>query len=216
MPDRAPLEALRRDPSRPLDRRPNGAGLTGTRTSPGPSGDAVRLILLAALVLLASGLTAAPAHAHALLRASNPAEGSSVETPPTEVLLAFTEAPDPSLTVVTVIDAAGFGGHPVRIGASEVFGDASLISVETRRVEIRNAVVRRAGGGAGEFLDQAVEARGGSELRIERCEFTQWQSASGSARCGQFPSPMLQSPPMTRWFYGFFFYFPRPLAEEAG
>jgi len=27
---------------------------------------------------------------------------------------------------------------------------------------------------------------------------------------------MLQSGPMTRWFYGFFFYFPRPLAEEIG
>jgi len=27
---------------------------------------------------------------------------------------------------------------------------------------------------------------------------------------------MLQSRQMTRWFYGFFFYFPRPLAEEIG
>jgi len=27
---------------------------------------------------------------------------------------------------------------------------------------------------------------------------------------------MLQSGPMTRWFHGYFFYFPRPLAEEIG
>jgi len=27
---------------------------------------------------------------------------------------------------------------------------------------------------------------------------------------------MLQSLSMTRWFYGFFFRFPRPLAEEIG
>jgi len=27
---------------------------------------------------------------------------------------------------------------------------------------------------------------------------------------------MLQSLPMIRWFHGFFFFFPRPLAEEIG
>ena len=35
-------------------------------------------------------------------------------------------------------------------------------------------------------------------------------------KSGQFWSPMLQSGAMTRWYFGFFFHFPRPLAEENG
>lgn len=55
------------------------------------------------------------AGAHALLAASVPADGASVEQPPTEVLLTFTEVPDPRLAVVRVLDAAGTrveGGKP--------------------------------------------------------------------------------------------------------
>lgn len=47
------------------------------------------------------------ASAHALLAASVPADGASVERPPTEVLLTFTEEPDPRLAIVRVLDAAG-------------------------------------------------------------------------------------------------------------
>lgn len=48
-----------------------------------------------------------PVGAHALLAASSPADGSSVERAPSEVLLTFTEAPDPGLTAIRVLDATG-------------------------------------------------------------------------------------------------------------
>lgn len=66
-----------------------------------------RLVL--ALPLLGGWATWAslPAGAHALLAASTPADGETLERPPTEVRLTFTEAPDPSLAVVRVLDAAG-------------------------------------------------------------------------------------------------------------
>jgi len=47
------------------------------------------------------------AGAHALLAGSVPADGASVEQPPTEVVLTFTEVPDPRLAIVRVLDAAG-------------------------------------------------------------------------------------------------------------
>lgn len=48
-----------------------------------------------------------PAHGHAILTASDPADGASVEQPPTEALLTFNEAPDPALSVVHVLDGSG-------------------------------------------------------------------------------------------------------------
>src|SRR5439155_19576474 len=48
-----------------------------------------------------------PAGAHALLAESTPADGATVADPPIEVLLTFTEAPDPVLAVVHVLDASG-------------------------------------------------------------------------------------------------------------
>lgn len=48
-----------------------------------------------------------PAHAHAILTASSPADGTSVERPPDQALLTFTEALDPALSVVRVLDASG-------------------------------------------------------------------------------------------------------------
>ena len=74
--------------------------------------------LVAGVLLLAVCATWASvpeAGAHALLAASVPADGSSVEEPPTEVVLTFTEAPDPRLAVIRVLDAAGTrmeGGKP--------------------------------------------------------------------------------------------------------
>ena len=61
-------------------------------------------------LLLAAAWTASastPAQAHALLTASVPADGESVEQPPAEVLLTFTEALDSALSLVTVVDASG-------------------------------------------------------------------------------------------------------------
>lgn len=50
---------------------------------------------------------AAPAHAHAVLLTSSPADGASLDQPPTEVLLTFNEPPDSVLSVVRVLDESG-------------------------------------------------------------------------------------------------------------
>jgi copper transport protein len=74
--------------------------------------------LVAGVLLLgmcATWASAPQAGAHALLAASVPPDGASLERPPTEVLLTFTEVPDPRLAVVHVLDAAGArveGGRP--------------------------------------------------------------------------------------------------------
>lgn len=50
---------------------------------------------------------APPAAAHALLVSSRPAPGASLPRSPSRLLLSFTEAPDPVLSTVRVLDAAG-------------------------------------------------------------------------------------------------------------
>jgi copper transport protein len=60
--------------------------------------------LLAGLWLLATGPAAG---AHAALRGSDPAAGSSTGRAPRELTLRFSEAPDPALSVVHVLDTAG-------------------------------------------------------------------------------------------------------------
>jgi copper transport protein len=72
-------------------------------------------LLLAGLWLLATGPAAA---AHGNLRASDPAGGASLATPPHAVTLTFTEAPDATLSSIRVLDAGGravAGGRPVRV-----------------------------------------------------------------------------------------------------
>ena len=58
----------------------------------------------------------APAHAHALLTASAPADGASVEQPPAHALLTFTEPLDPLLSRVCLLDASG---TEVELGETE-------------------------------------------------------------------------------------------------
>lgn len=65
------------------------------------------LLAGALLVVLSTASASAPANAHGLLAASDPADGASVERAPTEVLLTFTETPDPALATVQVIDSSG-------------------------------------------------------------------------------------------------------------
>jgi copper resistance protein C len=62
-----------------------------------------RFLVLAAMLLLA----APPAFAHAMLRAADPAVGSTVKSAPKEVTLTFSESVDPSLSHVEVTDAQG-------------------------------------------------------------------------------------------------------------
>ena len=66
-----------------------------------------RRALLVALVLGAGLAFPWGAMAHALLIASDPAAGATLGTPPTTVSLTFGEAPDPRLTTIKVLDAAG-------------------------------------------------------------------------------------------------------------
>lgn len=71
-------------------------------------------------VLAASVWTSSPAQAHAMLAASQPADGETVERGPSEALLTFTEAPDPVLSMVRVL---GSSGAPVEVGAVEPVPD---------------------------------------------------------------------------------------------
>jgi copper transport protein len=61
-------------------------------------------VLLAGLWLAVAG---APAGAHGLLESSDPADGSTVDTAPRQVVLTFTERPEPRLSSVRVLDTAG-------------------------------------------------------------------------------------------------------------
>ena len=75
---------------------------------------AARLGLLCAALLAA----AAPAGAHALLQHSVPAGGAVLQHAPAEIVLTFTEIPEPSLSSVHVLDSTGrqvdrSGGEPV-------------------------------------------------------------------------------------------------------
>jgi copper transport protein len=61
------------------------------------------LVAAAILVLLAAGV----ASAHANLASSDPANGATLPTAPSQIRLTFTEPPDPTLSTITVLDAGG-------------------------------------------------------------------------------------------------------------
>jgi methionine-rich copper-binding protein CopC len=60
------------------------------------------LFLCAVLCVLS-----APAFAHAHLEKATPAQGATVETPPSELTLQFSEGLEPDFSGVTVTDASG-------------------------------------------------------------------------------------------------------------
>jgi len=67
-----------------------------------------RALLAAASLALAAAIgLAGPASAHALLASSDPAVGANLDSAPTVVTLTFTESPDPRLSSIKVLDAAG-------------------------------------------------------------------------------------------------------------
>jgi copper transport protein len=66
-----------------------------------------RAAFLAALVLLGLVMMSPSAQAHALLKSSEPADGSQLAKSPSAVLLTFTEDPDPALSIVHVLDGNG-------------------------------------------------------------------------------------------------------------
>jgi len=68
----------------------------------------LRAVLLVAVLALAwGGVIASPADAHALLERSYPAAGASLPGAPHAMLLYFTEAPEPSLSTVLLLDSSG-------------------------------------------------------------------------------------------------------------
>jgi copper transport protein len=64
-------------------------------------------LLVAVLALAGVAVLASPADAHALLERSSPAAGASLARAPRVLLMFFTEAPDPSLSTVSLLNSAG-------------------------------------------------------------------------------------------------------------
>jgi copper transport protein len=64
-----------------------------------------RLASVVSMSAIAVAGLALPASAHALLLRSTPAEGAIVDRAPSQVVLTFTEPPDPQLSAVSVLDA---------------------------------------------------------------------------------------------------------------
>jgi len=80
-------------------------------------------VLLACAATLGAGLSA---EAPSLVRFSDPPDGATLPHPPTVVIIAFTEAPDPKLSQLRVLDTAGHqvaGGH-----MSPVLGAPTTVS----------------------------------------------------------------------------------------
>ena len=95
-----------------------------------------RAVLAAVLALAGVGVLASPASAHALLKRSFPAAGASLPRAPHEVVLDFTEAPEPSLSTVALLDSSG----------RTVAGVGKLTPVPSSAEELRAALPRLADG----------------------------------------------------------------------
>jgi copper transport protein len=74
----------------------------------------------AGLLLVSTGQAAS---AHALLRRSDPASGALLQKPPPEVVITFTEPPDPKLSFIHVLNE---GGRDVEAGKTEPVPGSSL------------------------------------------------------------------------------------------
>jgi copper transport protein len=66
-----------------------------------------RMLTVAAVLWLGVLLAGSPAWAHAALRGSAPAASALLDHPPREVVLTFSERPDPSLSAIEVLDQHG-------------------------------------------------------------------------------------------------------------
>jgi copper transport protein len=126
--------------------------------------------LLVALTLAALWLvvTAAGAGAHALVRGSDPPAGASLERPPRMVLLTFTEAPDPTLSSIQVLDtsgravqagrATGVPGRPLQLRAPLGELAEGTYTVSWRAVSRVDGHVTRGAFGFGVGADAGVAA----------------------------------------------------------
>lgn len=93
----------------------------------------MRRAFIALVVALALGaLAVSTASAHALLTSGDPAPNAVLKAAPAAVTLAFTEAPDPKLSSVRVLDS---NGRPVTTGSvSSVAGHADELTVPVGRL----------------------------------------------------------------------------------
>jgi copper transport protein len=66
-----------------------------------------RTLMVSILALAGVALLAAPALAHANLLSSDPANGTTVPTAPSQVSITFSEPPDPTLSSIQVLDPTG-------------------------------------------------------------------------------------------------------------
>lgn len=96
------------------------------------------MAVVVALALTGLGAAAPPASAHALLAGSQPAAGASLATAPHRLILSFTEPPDPRLSSVELLDAAG----------AAVAGASPAQSVAGHPAELRVALTRTLPDGA--------------------------------------------------------------------
>jgi methionine-rich copper-binding protein CopC len=88
------------------------------------------LRLLGALVGFA--LSAGPASAHAFLKTAVPGVGSTVQQPPNQVAIEFTEGVEPTFSTISVQDAAG-----AEVGTGEVHlqGGNTHLAIELKRLQ---------------------------------------------------------------------------------
>jgi copper transport protein len=85
---------------------------------------AVRLVVAASLVTLAFVAMTGVASAHADLLSSDPAEGSTVQTAPTQLVLNYSEEPDPQLSQVELLNGSG---ATVDTGSPSLQGQKTLV-----------------------------------------------------------------------------------------
>jgi methionine-rich copper-binding protein CopC len=67
----------------------------------------MRHTIQAAFIVICATAAASPAFAHAHLRSATPAVDSTVQAPPTEVAITFSEGVEPKFSTIEVQDAAG-------------------------------------------------------------------------------------------------------------
>ncbi len=97
-----------------------------------------RPLLIALVILAVWPATARPALAHAVLERSDPPPNATLETPPAQIVLRFSEAVDPAFSTATVVDRGGRR----RSSPSVVSADRRSIVVRPEHLEGGVYVVR--------------------------------------------------------------------------
>jgi copper resistance protein C len=91
----------------------------------------MRHVLIAA-ALAGFVLLTGQASAHAFLKAASPAVGSTVQQPPSQVALEFTEGVEPRFTTIAVQDGAG---APVAVGDVHIVGNDTHLAIGLRPLQ---------------------------------------------------------------------------------